>query len=493
MRPAQYPQQAQPRSSRRELGDPPPCPPEYHAKYPTNNGLARRIDLAEPPSAPPEELASPIGSGKWPPKLCDPDAAPPEEHDCLHTRVHRAENENINLRQQVDALSQTVNLYADKHDELDSHINSRNGNGVGNVGTREQLRALAKQGAASDPKRHRKNEGVPGHKGFQEPPPHAAMNGSKVRMVIVALDYSASQVPLTSTVDGQNMEKLAAACGVQETTVLYNEQGTFQNVVKTVMDVGYSCGPDDYFIFYFAGHGTSVKDEDGDEEDGQDEAFCFLTPSGKLTPQSCMIDDIFADLILRSVPQQTRVLILTDCCHSGSIADLTKSAWDSRRAISISGCLDNEKSSDMGKGGVFTHSLLLAIDRLCQGGPQQMSVGKLFNAVLREDERTFKASQTITIHYSKGVTPHEMAWPLIPICQGGYEAPLRKASRTGALQSVHLATRDGDIPDELAQWASEMGIDLNDDYKDDELENGWKPYRTRVESIEKELDKMNLD
>lgn len=38
-----------------------------------------------------------------------------------------------------------------------------------------------------------------------------------------------------------------------------------------------SCEPGDFFVVYYSGHGTNVEDQDGDEEDGNDEALCLRT------------------------------------------------------------------------------------------------------------------------------------------------------------------------------------------------------------------------
>jgi hypothetical protein len=273
---------------------------------------------------------------------------------------------------------------------------------------------------------------------------------------------------------------------------LYNEQATIENVERLVKDTGAVCAPDDYFIFYFAGHGTNMADETGDEEDGEDEAFCFVTPDGSICNESTMTDDTFAELLQKAIPKKTHVLILTDCCHSGSIADLTKDAWDRRKAgsMSISGCLDDQESGDMGKGGVFTQSMLLAIDKLRRKGEFDFSVGKLFNAILREDEKTFNSTQTISIHYSRTLEPKDLAWPLVPI--DVYDAPLRKAQASGALRNAQITFRgvddDAGVPDDLVAWAKANGVDLDGDLSDPELEDGWKPYKKRVDEINEALE-----
>ena len=45
---------------------------------------------------------------------------------------------------------------------------------------------------------------------------------------------------------------------------------------------------------------------------------------GKITGDSIMTDDDFAQLVVDSVGPAVKVLILVDTCHSGTIADLSR-------------------------------------------------------------------------------------------------------------------------------------------------------------------------
>merc|ERR1719428_2087342 len=95
--------------------------------------------------------------------------------------------------------------------------------------------------------------------------------------------------------------------------------------------MGKRCAPGEVFIFFFAGHGTSVADLVGDE---------------------------LAVAITSSFDPGVDILLITDCCHSGTIGDLEKAIWRPFRAVSISACQDYQTSIDTGPGGALTALLL---------------------------------------------------------------------------------------------------------------------------------------
>jgi metacaspase-1 len=71
----------------------------------------------------------------------------------------------------------------------------------------------------------------------------------------------------------------------------------------------------DRFVFCFSGHGTWVPDRDGDEVDKRDEALCCFDyeRGGLLTDD--MMYRIFENRAVGS-----RVTVLSDCCHSGTVS-----------------------------------------------------------------------------------------------------------------------------------------------------------------------------
>lgn len=266
--------------------------------------------------------------------------------------------------------------------------------------------------------------------------PVASGRGS-IHMLIVGIDYHDSRVPLTATTDARNMENLAKACEVRDLVTLYDQKATVENVLGVIHEMGKRCVRDDYFIFYFAGHGVKVEDLDGDD---LDEAFVLVNDRNQVVaPRTFLVDDDFARCMTESLQASVRVLVLTDCCHSGTITDLESSNWDGREAVSIAGCLDHQTSGDTGRRGIFTHSMLLAIDKLQKSGQEDYSVGLLHNATVLEVESVFQRTQNVTIQTADSFKPCDMAWPLIPLHP--YGAPLRNAHNHAARK--HGSSKNG--------------------------------------------------
>lgn len=129
----------------------------------------------------------------------------------------------------------------------------------------------------------------------------------------------------------------------------------------------------EHVVVYYIGHGTSVRDVNGDEIDGFDEAFVFRAQPSNI-PQAewfrqktsnghgitTFIDDEMKRLLLNKKCQ--KVTVISDCCHSGTICDL-----DGKRSdiVSISACADNQTAKqdwfERKGNGVFSYYFWKAV------------------------------------------------------------------------------------------------------------------------------------
>lgn len=125
---------------------------------------------------------------------------------------------------------------------------------------------------------------------------------------------------------------------------------------------------------FFTGHGASVPDQDGDESDGFDEAMVFDT--------GYIVDDDLVVYLSKYTNPRVNVLLLTDCCHSGSIWDIQSAGFHklklSKNIISISAAKDDQtaKQATIGKKsqGLFTYYFWKIVNENPRITPEQMEV-----------------------------------------------------------------------------------------------------------------------
>lgn len=244
--------------------------------------------------------------------------------------------------------------------------------------------------------------------------------GGEVRVLIVALNYNYSRGnELTGISDGERMEKLCRRAGVEDVTFIKDDvpmsDETFpnrKNVKRWIQDVASRCGESDYFVFFYAGHGENVPDHPPlDEDDGQDEALVTPGPDGQLLEEFFFIDDEFVAVIESSVPPSCRILLLFDCCHSATMADVDSYSWKQHRIVSISACQDNEESTDTGRGGILTIAMDKAMSDLALSrGDQEYSIDEVYQRAVRY-AGSISNDQELNIQHAN-MDPTNSAWPL---------------------------------------------------------------------------------
>jgi hypothetical protein len=127
---------------------------------------------------------------------------------------------------------------------------------------------------------------------------------------------------------------------------------------------------DDILYFHYSGHGSYIKDLNGDETDGKDETIVskdFLN----------ITDDELINIIRNKLPKDRTLIAVFDSCHSGTILDLKYSFTETIEKISInestkyedlspnlillSGCRDSQYSMETltstGVNGLLTWAI----------------------------------------------------------------------------------------------------------------------------------------
>ncbi len=124
---------------------------------------------------------------------------------------------------------------------------------------------------------------------------------------------------------------------------------TKQNILTCLTNLIKNSKPGDVVLFYYSGHGSNIKDINGDEKDGLDEVLVSIDFDS-------ISDDELNGLIKINLVNDVSIFIMCDCCHSGTMFDLkynytedstlTKDIDMSGNVYYISGCRDTQTSME---------------------------------------------------------------------------------------------------------------------------------------------------
>eukprot|EP01006_Ploeotia_vitrea_P031740 TRINITY_DN64043_c0_g1_i2.p1 TRINITY_DN64043_c0_g1~~TRINITY_DN64043_c0_g1_i2.p1 ORF type:complete len:519 (+),score=64.46 TRINITY_DN64043_c0_g1_i2:16-1572(+) len=96
---------------------------------------------------------------------------------------------------------------------------------------------------------------------------------------------------------------------------------TRQNILEGFKWLLQGARAGDSLFFLFSGHGHQVKDTDGDEIDGKDEAIVPLDFKA-VNAKEMITDDLLFKSLVKPLPKGVLLTVIMDCCHSGTILDL---------------------------------------------------------------------------------------------------------------------------------------------------------------------------
>jgi len=109
--------------------------------------------------------------------------------------------------------------------------------------------------------------------------------------------------------DCDDMQVIAENQGF-ETHILKSQQATREAVTSSIRDIAEQLNDGDFFLLSYSGHGGTIPDVDGDEEDLVDETWCLF--DGQL------LDDEL-NLLWAEFDAGVRLLVISDSCHSGTM------------------------------------------------------------------------------------------------------------------------------------------------------------------------------
>ncbi|HII06529.1 MAG TPA: caspase family protein [Methanotrichaceae archaeon] len=97
--------------------------------------------------------------------------------------------------------------------------------------------------------------------------------------------------------------------------VLTDSRATKANIVTRLEWLTSKAKPGDFLVFHFSGHGSQIRDRDGDElSDGLDEILC----PHDMNWDGTFITDDDLNSIFSALPDGVLLEVFLDCCHSGT-------------------------------------------------------------------------------------------------------------------------------------------------------------------------------
>eukprot|EP00741_Cyanophora_paradoxa_P008548 tig00001339_g8273.t1 len=108
---------------------------------------------------------------------------------------------------------------------------------------------------------------------------------------------------------------------IEDPSVGYERQPTKRNIMAALNWLASGARPGDQLFFQYSGHGTQVSDRSGDEADGQDEALCPVDCMEQ-GPSGYIVDDELRQVLVNRLPPGATLVVVLDCCHSGTGMDL---------------------------------------------------------------------------------------------------------------------------------------------------------------------------
>jgi metacaspase-1 len=168
---------------------------------------------------------------------------------------------------------------------------------------------------------------------------------------------------------------------------------TRQNILAGMAALVAGMVAGDEAVFHFSGHGTLVRDRNGDEASGLDSCLCPLDYNAPASAGGgVVIDDEIRALLVNKVPRGARLYLILDCCHNGTGCDVrykyedfsillrppsarTAPLWRTQQkafadgkyaetageVFMISGCRDEQTSADAYINNAFAGALTYAV------------------------------------------------------------------------------------------------------------------------------------
>lgn len=219
---------------------------------------------------------------------------------------------------------------------------------------------------------------------------------------------------------------------------------TRQNIIAGLSALVGGMISGDEAVFHFSGHGSLVRDTNGDESTGFDSCLCPLDYAVPASAGGGIItDDEIRTLLVNKVPRGARLYVILDCCHNGTGCDIRYKYEDFsvllrerptpiwrtiQRAFTnpkytetagevymISGCRDEQTSADAYINNAFAGALTYAVFSILRAN--QATIRTYSWSALLRDVRHFmrvnKYSQIPQLMTGQFISPARPVFALV--------------------------------------------------------------------------------
>ena len=155
--------------------------------------------------------------------------------------------------------------------------------------------------------------------------------------LLVGINYKGTNYELNGCInDVTNMsEFLKTVLKYDKITEITDDtdiKPTRENIISNLIKMVKNSKRGDRLLFLYSGHGSLMKDQNGDEIGGYDSCLC---PIDTLENGKYIKDDEIRNNIVNKIPAGVHMTFIFDCCNSGTGCDLTYTLNDKSDANSV--------------------------------------------------------------------------------------------------------------------------------------------------------------
>ena len=189
--------------------------------------------------------------------------------------------------------------------------------------------------------------------------PQNITNIKNVSALVIGINYVGSQYELYGCInDANSMNTLLLENGFKNIKILTDntiDKPNKQTILSEFTKLLVQANKGDILFFSYSGHGSYIKDNNGNEITGYDQMICPLD-------FNMVLDDELKNIINKNLKSGVTLIALFDSCFSGSVLDLkyqymdilqsnnltenTKENETNGNVIMISGASDIQTSAD---------------------------------------------------------------------------------------------------------------------------------------------------